>query len=132
MNKKTGDKSLQRRRETEKELLTKMVVIYCKGNRHNPALYAPQKYQKNLFTTNTLCPECEKLRVYAVKQIDKCPFMETKTFCSNCKVHCYKADRREQVRSVMKYAGPRMLFHHPVLALKHMVHTSVKQFENHT
>lgn len=29
---------------------------------------------------------------YARLRSDKCPFMETKTFCSNCKVHCYKED----------------------------------------
>ncbi len=47
--------------------------------------------------------------------------METKTFCSNCKVHCYKPEMREKIRIVMRYSGPRMLFVHPVMCLKHLI-----------
>ena len=46
--------------------------------------------------------------------------METKTFCSACKVHCYKPAMREQIRAVMRWAGPRMLPVHPVLSVKHV------------
>jgi len=28
---------------------------------------------------------------------------------------------KEQVKAVMRYAGPRVLFHHPILALLHML-----------
>ena len=35
-----------------------------------------------------LCRKCVELNEYARKPSDKCPFMENKTFCSNCKVHC--------------------------------------------
>jgi hypothetical protein len=28
---------------------------------------------------------------------------------------------REQVKVVMRYAGPRMLLHHPLLALRHLI-----------
>lgn len=28
---------------------------------------------------------------------------------------------REQIKAVMRYAGPRMLLHHPILALFHML-----------
>lgn len=47
--------------------------------------------------------------------------IETKTFCSNCKIHCYKADMREKIRQVMKFSGPRMLFYHPVMAVRHVI-----------
>ena len=47
--------------------------------------------------------------------------MEEKTFCSNCTVHCYRPEMRERIRTVMRYAGPRMLFHHPVMAIRHMI-----------
>ena len=49
--------------------------------------------------------------------------METKTFCSACKVHCYSKENKEKIRKVMRYAGPRMLLYHPVLAIKHAVIT---------
>ena len=32
----------------------------------------------------------ERENTYARECSDKCPFMETKTFCSNCRVHCYR------------------------------------------
>ena len=46
---------------------------------------------------------------YAHQRIDCCPFMESKTFCSNCSVHCYQKEQREQIRRVMRFSGPRML-----------------------
>ena len=29
--------------------------------------------------------------------------MKEKTFCANCKVHCYKPEMREQIRQVMRF-----------------------------
>ena len=53
--------------------------------------------------------------------MDSCPFMETKTFCSKCQVHCYKKDMREKIKEVMRFSGPRMLFHHPIIAIRHLI-----------
>ena len=39
--------------------------------------------------------------------------------CAKCPVHCYKADVREEVKAVMRYAGPRMPRRHPILTLFH-------------
>lgn len=49
--------------------------------------------------------------------------MEVKTFCSNCPVHCYRPEMRERIRQVMRDSGPRMLFHHPAAAIRHLVET---------
>ena len=38
-------------------------------------------------------------------------------------VHCYKPAMREQIRAVMRWAGPRMLPVHPVLSVKHVAVT---------
>lgn len=92
------------RREMEKESMSHMIKIYCRGNHH---------------TKGELCPDCIKFQEYAWKRTDKCPFIKTKTFCSACKVHCYSGEMRRYVKEVMKYAGPRMLFHHPILAILH-------------
>lgn len=88
----------------EKKLVAVMVEIYCKKRHHQ----------------NALCKDCKELINYAHIRIDKCPFMETKTFCSNCKVHCYQKEKREKIKEVMRYSGPRMLFHHPIIALQHV------------
>ncbi len=98
--------TIQSKREREKTTVSLMISIYCKKKHH---------------TGKKLCPECEKLQEYAMQRSDKCPFMETKTFCSNCKVHCYKPDMREKIREVMRFSGPRMIFHHPVMAVRHVM-----------
>jgi len=36
-------------------------------------------------------------------------------------VHCYKPERRKQIQQVMRYAGPRMLRSHPLLAIRHLL-----------
>ena len=105
-------KDIQTKREREKQMVTQMIALYCKKNHH---------------TKGTLCPDCEALTQYACQRSDKCPFMETKTFCSNCKVHCYKPEMREKIRQVMRFSGPRMIFHHPVAAVRHVVETKKEQ-----
>lgn len=95
------------KREKEKAIVEKMIRIYCKSNHK----------QKQL------CPQCRELLEYANQRVDKCPFMESKTFCSNCKVHCYKPEMRERIREVMKFSGPRMMIYHPILAIKHVIET---------
>jgi hypothetical protein len=68
-----------------------------------------------------LCNECTELQAYADARLDRCPFRDDKPTCSNCLVHCYKPEMRERIRDVMRYAGPRMLRRHPLLAICHIV-----------
>lgn len=72
------------KREREKEVVSLMIKIYCRKNHK----------------TKTLCPECAALESYARQRSESCPFMETKTFCSNCRIHCYKPEMREKIRQV--------------------------------
>ena len=72
-------------------------------------------------TQDELCTQCSQLLDYAHTRLDKCPFHEGKTTCANCPIHCYKPDMREQVRVVMRYAGPRMMVRHPILTLYHFL-----------
>lgn len=97
---------LQAKREREKRMVSEMIALYCR---------------KKHGTRKGLCPECEALLEYACRRSDCCPFMETKTFCSNCKVHCYRPEMRQKIREVMRFAGPRMLFVHPVAAVRHLI-----------
>ena len=46
--------------------------------------------------------------------------LETKTFCSNCRAHCYRSEMREEIRKVMHFSGPRMIFYHPA-AIRHVI-----------
>lgn len=97
---------IEKKREREKKMVSQMIQLYCKKQYHSK---------------DGLCPECAALDAYARMRSEKCPFMETKTFCSNCKVHCYKPEMREKIREVMRFSGPRMLFHHPIAAIRHVV-----------
>jgi hypothetical protein len=90
----------------EKKTVEAMVRIYCRG-----------KHESH----QGLCYECKELLNYAEVRLDKCPFHEGKTTCANCKVHCYKPVMRERIRDVMRYAGPRMTYHNPLLALLHFI-----------
>jgi hypothetical protein len=101
-------RDLQTKREREKAMVSQMIALYCK---------------KSHKTQNGLCPVCAELAEYAKQRSDKCPFMETKTFCSNCRVHCYKSEMREKIRAVMRFSGPRMIFHHPIAAIRHVIET---------
>ena len=102
-------KSLDKKRADEKLLVSEMIALYCRKQHKTPK--------------GQLCPACQELQDYALARIDKCPFMETKTFCSACKVHCYKPAMREKIRAVMRFSGPRMIFYHPVAAIRHVVET---------
>lgn len=47
--------------------------------------------------------------------------METKNFCQNCKIHCYRNEMRDKIKEVMRSSGPRMLMHHPILTVQHLI-----------
>lgn len=68
-----------------------------------------------------LCPECERLMAYAEKRLEKCPYGTRKPTCANCPIHCYKPAQREQARSIMRFAGPRMTWRHPLRAIAHVL-----------
>lgn len=98
--------SADKKREREKKTVALMIRLYCR---------------KKHGTKNELCPDCKALSEYAAQRSDKCPFMESKTFCSNCKAHCYKPEMREKIREVMRHSGPRMIMYHPVMAFRHVI-----------
>jgi len=68
-----------------------------------------------------LCGDCAALLAYATRRLDRCVFGDDKPTCAKCTVHCYSASRRDEVREVMRYAGPRMISRHPVLAIRHVI-----------
>ena len=72
-------------------------------------------------TSDALCADCAALLSYAGQRLERCPFQENKPTCANCTVHCYNAQMRARIREVMRYAGPRMLLRHPVLAVHHLL-----------
>lgn len=90
--------NIEKKREKEKKIVSLMIHLYC-------------KYHNDI--------DEDELIDYAMNKINKCPMMKTKTFCSQCKIHCYQKEKQEQIKKVMRYSGPRMIFYHPILAIKH-------------
>lgn len=83
-----------------------MTQIYC-GHHHGSG-------------NGGLCPDCTALMRYAERRLEKCPYGSDKPACNDCPVHCYKPAQRENVRNVMRFAGPRMSWRHPLRALTHL------------
>jgi hypothetical protein len=88
----------------EWKTMTAMIRCHCRG-RHG--------------TADGLCPQCQELQDYARLRLERCRFGPEKPTCASCPVHCYQRSRREEIRAVMRYAGPRMLWRHPILSLRH-------------
>ena len=83
--------AVARRREREKRTISNMVAIYCAGNHDASA------------------------------RTERCRSMAHKTSCEECGNHCYAPAQREQIRAIMRYAGPRMILYHPVAAIRHLL-----------
>ena len=96
----------QNKIDNEISVIITMIEIYYKNKKH-----------KNLHTIT----EIEELKHYCKSRVANCPVILEKTFCSSCKIHCYDPNHRALIKKVMKYSGPRMLFYHPILLVKHLV-----------
>ncbi len=92
----------------ERRTIACMVRLYCRG-RHG--------------SSEALCRDCQALLDYAHRRLDGCVYGEDKPVCARCPVHCYRPAMRKQMIAVMRYAGPRMLFRHPILAAAHLLHS---------
>ena len=90
-----------------------MIGLYCRKNHKTPK--------------GQLCAECSELRDYVFQRTDRCPYGDDKTFCSNCRTHCYKLEMRERIRAVMRFSGPRMILYRPRAAIRHLRETKAEK-----
>mgnify|MGYP000374164542 CR=1 FL=1 len=67
--------TVDEKRKLELKTMYQIIGIYCRDKHHTPK--------------GELCEECQDVWHYAQHRIDACPHMESKTFCSVCKTHCY-------------------------------------------
>ncbi|EPL9570116.1 nitrous oxide-stimulated promoter family protein [Providencia rettgeri] len=89
----------------EIKTIEKMINIYEKA--HPASSDTPDFYQT--------------LFAYAINRLEKCRYGEEKPACKQCPIHCYQPKMREQMKLVMRWAGPKMLLHHPILAIRHLL-----------
>jgi hypothetical protein len=95
----------ERTTEREKRTIRIMIGMYCR---------------KHHASSGGFCPACASLFNYALERIEHCTFKGAKPACAQCSIHCYAPALREQVRRVMRFAGPRMLLAHPLLTALHL------------
>ena len=90
--------------DRERQTIKAMVDLYCLENHGS----------------DTLCEDCSSLMDYVILRLEQCPFKENKPTCVNCTVHCYASVKRNQVRNVMRFSGPQMIFKHTIMTMLHM------------
>ena len=93
-----------KRIKEEQRVVEQMVRLYCKKKEGNASL----------------CPDCAELLQYAIGRLEHCRFGDRKTTCRKCPVHCYRPKMKEKMCEIMRWAGPRMIWHHPIAAIKHL------------
>lgn len=91
--------------EYEKRVIKKMITLYCR-KKHG---------------AQELCSACMELSEYAMSRLQKCRYRKNKPLCNACSIHCYSSNKREQIKNVMRFSGPRIIFIDPILAIKHLL-----------
>lgn len=117
---KFQSKNMPDRIADEKKVVALMIRMYCRRHCRQQG-HNGKTDQINRTDTSLLCPECATLLDYALRRLDSCRFGNGKPSCRKCPVHCYRADMRERIRTVMRWAGPRMIFRHPIAATRHLL-----------
>lgn len=56
----------------------------------------------------SLCAECRELLNYAVARRRACP-LDPKPACKDCPIHCYKPERRAEIRKIMRFSGRHLI-----------------------
>jgi len=92
--------------KNEKKTVKVMIQIYCSANHKQE---------------NRLCENCQSLFEYAESRIDKCKFKSQNLVCSECKVHCFRPEKREKIKEIMRYSGQKVIWKHPVLAIRYLI-----------
>lgn len=90
----------------ESIVIEAMIRKYCKAHHYN---------------SKALCEKCTNLLDYSNLRLEKCKFGNQKPICKKCKVHCYSPEKRDSIKKIMRWSGPRMIYSHPLYALIHFL-----------
>lgn len=97
---------LSKKLNSEYQALANMIGIYC---------------QYHHCSSHLVCKSCQSLLEYALVRLDRCPYGDNKPICRKCPIHCYKKAEKQKIKKIMGFSGPRMLFYHPLVVLKHLI-----------
>lgn len=113
--------TVHEKREVELKTMGEIIGIYChlQHGKINLFRHMMHRWRGTYKENMQLCEDCEDVWKFSKQRIDRCPYMEEKTFCSMCKTHCY-GRYREKVKAMMRFGGPRMLLISPIMVIKHL------------
>ncbi len=97
--------------------------IYCSGNHRDRTRTQVESDAATLGVYGRkppiLCDSCAGHLRYAETRRAYCP-KDPKPFCAHCDTHCYKPEERVWQRLVMRYSGPRSIWHgHAIDGIRH-------------
>ena len=84
-----------KRIKKDEKVLRKFIEVYCKNNHLKKGV---KEYKDGY------CKECYDLLQYSLARLHNCP-LDPKPQCKHCKVHCYKPEKRQKIKEVMRYSG---------------------------
>ena len=93
------------RLQREFRTVSAMIHLYC-NHHHNH---------------RTICNDCLSLLAFSQRRLERCIYGAEKPTCQQCPVHCYKPAQREQVKQIMRWAGPRLILKHPIMTIRHLI-----------
>jgi len=95
------------RLEREFQTINAMINIYCEN--HHQAI------------NEKMCDECTEILKYAQEKLSRCPFQNNKPTCGKCLIHCYNKTMQTEVKAIMRFAGPKMIWRQPMMAIQHLI-----------
>jgi hypothetical protein len=115
----TGARAGSRRERREMRTIAVMTGMYCRAHHAQAGRAEPGGTAGP--ARALLCRECSALLDYSLLRVSSCSYGRRKPTCARCTVHCFRPGIREQVKTVMRYSGPRMSYRHPYLAMRHLL-----------
>ena len=98
---------------TDSDKLVRFISMYCdkhhRDRERTSFTFEPGKTPVHIVSGPLLCGECTSLLRHAIVMRVLCP-LDPKPKCRKCPQHCYRPKYKDEMETVMKYAGPRSLF----------------------
>lgn len=118
-----AERMTDRQVRADTRIVSGLGAIYCAGNHPDRTRTKLESDASALGVYGrrvpVLCDECAAHLRYAEKRRAYCP-RDPKPFCAHCDTHCYKVEESEWQRQMMRYAGPRSMFHgYAIPGIKH-------------
>ncbi len=101
--------------DKEKRTLKFMINLYCE-----------KKHKLGIED----CSNCKELYDYAANRLDGCRYGENKTSCKSCIVHCFSNEKREEIKKIMRFSGPRIIFYRPYYYISYILKPKEFKSEN--